>query len=367
MKNPLSLESFERGLLVQTYCGLSEDIETAQSEFISLTKAAGIVPVQTIVSKRSIPEPKYYIGSGKTYEIQALIETHKINIILINHQLSPRQIRNLESFLKCRVMDFPELVLNIFAQRARSFEGKLQVSLAQLQHLSTRLIRGWTHLERQKGGIGLRGGPGETQLETDRRLIRNRIKTIKAKLEKVKQQRSQNRQMRKSSHTLLIALVGYTNAGKSTLFNYLTQAKSWVASQLFATLDPLVRKIYLNEKHAAVLADTVGFIRQLPTELIEAFTATLEEVREADLLLHVVDASNPQRMNHIETVNQILEKINASHIPQIVVYNKIDSVVNYTRSKTLSPLKNTVWISCKTEQGFSELNSAIIERLKLSV
>jgi GTP-binding protein HflX len=348
----------ERAILVQTHCELMDDYDSTLKEFKSLAETAGALAVITIETSRKIPDAKYYIGAGKVSEIQAMLNAESIELILFNHKLSPTQKRNLEQALKCRVVDRTELVLDIFAQRARSFEGKLQVALAQLQHLSTRLIRGWTHLERQRGGIGLRG-PGETQLETDRRLIRNRIKVLKARLDKVKKQRYQNRQKRHRAHIPLVALVGYTNAGKSTLFSSLTHAQTWAADQLFATLDPLLRQLKLPNGQQVILADTVGFIRQLPHELINAFEATLEEVRDADLLLHVVDASNPNRLSHIESVKTVLEKIDAHHIPQLLVYNKADCL-----EETPAVQKDTIWISAKTKLGFDRLYTALEERLK---
>jgi len=319
-----SKTTIEQVILVQVYFDHEHDPETL-AEFQALAQAAGACVVAQVTTTRARPDPHYFIGSGKTVEIRELVHSTQASLVLFNHDLAPRQERNLEKFLQCRILGRTGLVLDIFAQRARSFEGKLQVSLAQLQHLSSRLIRGWTHLERQQGGIGLRG-PGETQLETDRRLIRQRIKVLKMRLNKLKQQRQQNRRTRCLAQTPLVSLVGYTNAGKSTLFNQLTGAATLVADQLFATLDPLLRRLRLPNEQTVVLADTVGFIRQLPHNLVEAFSATLEETREADVLLHVVDASNPQRLIQIQEVQKVLEKIGANHIPQLLIYNKSDQL-----------------------------------------
>lgn len=357
-----------RALLIQTHCNLEDDYESSAAEFKSLVQAADINPTENLSSTRTVPDAKYYVGRGKALEIQAIVQEKSLDLVLFNHTLSASQNRNLEKLFNCTVIDRNELVLNIFAQRARSFEGKLQVLLAQLQHLSTRLIRGWTHLERQKGGIGLRGGPGETQLEIDRRLLRHRIKALKAKLEKVKQQRSQNRRSRQHSSTPLIALVGYTNAGKSTLFNHLTNANTKVADQLFATLDPLIRRFSLPNHQKVLLADTVGFIRQLPHEFIDAFSATLEEVKKADLLLHVVDASHPNRLKYIEAVNIVLTQIGAHNIPQLMVYNKIDLMpIERVQVENVIDNKDYIGISSKTGEGFSQLYSQLIEHLSNTV
>jgi GTPase len=288
-----------------------------------LTESAGVSVSAVLTGSRAKPDPATFVGSGKLEEVGKAVLDQHANLVIFNHNISPVQQRNLESELKVRVLDRTNLILDIFAQRARSHEGKLQVELAQLQHLSTRLVRGWTHLERQKGGIGMRG-PGETQLETDRRLIVTRIKFLKERLEKVKQQRVTQQQGRRRSNILNVSLVGYTNAGKSTLFNRLTKANTYVADQLFATLDTTTRKLYLDPGHSAVVSDTVGFIRHLPHTLVAAFRATLEETASADLLLHVVDACNPARDQQINEVNEVLAQIGAGHIPQIMVYNKID-------------------------------------------
>lgn len=316
-------EGGERAVLVHINFpagSMQEDLP----EFEELARSAGANILEIITGTRTVPESRYFVGIGKAEEIRAVVAANEAQLVLFNHALTPAQERNLEKILKCRVVDRTGLILDIFAQRARSFEGKLQVELAFLTHLSTRLVRGWTHLERQRGGIGLRGGPGETQLEMDRRVIRQRIQFIKKRLIKVRQQREQGRRARRRAVIPTVALVGYTNAGKSTLFNQLTGADVYVANRLFATLDPTLRRIELPEIGPVILADTVGFIRHLPHDLVEAFQATLEEVTEADLLLHVVDANGGHREGNINQVNSVLESINANHVPQVLVYNKID-------------------------------------------
>lgn len=292
-------------------------------EFIELVRSAGAQVASLVVGSRQSPDPRYFVGEGKAEEIRSQIELHQANLVIFDHTLSPAQERNLEKLLQCRVLDRTGLILDIFAQRARSHEGKLQVELAQLKHLSTRLVRGWTHLERQKGGIGLRG-PGETQLETDRRLIGERIKQINKRLEKVQNQREQGRQSRKKNGIPTVSLVGYTNAGKSTLFNALTQADVYAADQLFATLDPTLRRVQLPNQRSIILADTVGFIRNLPHDLVAAFRSTLQETIDADLLLHVIDSHDEQREFYREQVNQVIAEIGAEKVPQIEVMNKID-------------------------------------------
>ncbi len=292
-------------------------------EFIELVRSAGAQVASLVVGSRQSPDPRYFVGEGKAEEIRSQIELHQANLVIFDHTLSPAQERNLEKLLQCRVLDRTGLILDIFAQRARSHEGKLQVELAQLKHLSTRLVRGWTHLERQKGGIGLRG-PGETQLETDRRLIGERIKQINKRLEKVQNQREQGRQSRKKNGIPTVSLVGYTNAGKSTLFNALTQADVYSADQLFATLDPTLRRVQLPNQRSIILADTVGFIRNLPHDLVAAFRSTLQETIDADLLLHVIDSHDEQREFYREQVNQVIAEIGAEKVPQIEVMNKID-------------------------------------------
>jgi GTP-binding protein HflX len=301
------------------------DINEDIAEFQELAVSAGANIVGLITSSRESPDAKYFVGLGKANEIRQAIISSKADLILFNHALTPAQERNLEQLFQCRVLDRTGLILDIFAQRAQTFEGKLQVELAQLQHLATRLVRGWTHLERQKGGIGLRG-PGETQLESDRRLIKNRIKTINKRLHKVKLQRDQGRRSRKKALIPIVSIVGYTNVGKSTLFNKLTGADVFVANQPFATLDPTLRLINLAGAGKVIIADTVGFIRHLPHDLIEAFSATLEETHDASLLLHIIDIADESRASHIEQVNQVLEQIGADKVPQLLVYNKIDAL-----------------------------------------
>ena len=299
-----------------------EDLEEARE----LISSAGARVAAVVGGKRAKPDAATYAGKGKVDEILDAVQEHGVQLVIFNHRLSPIQIRNLQQVLGVRVMDRTDLILDIFAQRARSHEGKLQVELAQLQHLMTRLVRGWTHLERQRGGIGVRGGPGETQLEIDRRLIGDRVKMVKERLRKVARQHDTQRNARRRNSTFSVSIVGYTNAGKSTLFNRLTRAQTYVADQLFATLDTTTRKVFLGDDCSVTLSDTVGFIRELPHTLVAAFRATLEETIEADLLLHVVDASHPRRAQQIEDVNAVLAEIGASRIPQIVVYNKIDLI-----------------------------------------
>ncbi|MCW8909930.1 MAG: GTPase HflX, partial [Gammaproteobacteria bacterium] len=293
------------------------------NEFKELATSAGASVVDVVTTRRYSPDPKYFIGRGKADEILQLIEANQIDLVLFNHALSPSQERNLEGLFKCRVLDRTGLILDIFAQRARTFEGKLQVELAQLKHLSTRLIRGWTHLERQKGGIGLRG-PGETQLETDRRLLGQRMKQINKRLTKVRKQREQGRQARQKAEVPTIALVGYTNAGKSTLFNMLTESDVYAQDQLFATLDPTLRRLELNDGQSVIMADTVGFIRHLPHDLVEAFRSTLQETEQAHLLLHIIDAADELRLDNIDAVDGVLKEIGADEVPQIQIMNKID-------------------------------------------
>jgi len=315
-------QSGENAILVHVdFPGESEPEDLL--EFSDLAISAGAVPRATVTASRNAPDARFYVGSGKAEEIRDLVNAEEAELVIFNHELSPSQERNLEKLLQARVLDRTGLILDIFAQRARSFEGKLQVELAQLKHLSTRLIRGWTHLERQKGGIGLRG-PGETQLETDRRLLGQRIKQINKRLEKVRGQRAQGRRARERAEVPTVSLVGYTNAGKSTLFNRLCNAEVYAADQLFATLDPTLRRFELPGFGPVVLADTVGFVRKLPHELVAAFRSTLEETLEADLLLHVIDAHDPERQTRIEQVNEVLEAIGADDVPQLLVYNKID-------------------------------------------
>ncbi|ADQ84845.1 GTPase HflX [Methylovorus sp. MP688] len=298
--------------------------EESLQELRQLAISAGMDIRATIEGKRPKPDAKYFVGSGKADELAESLKSHEAQVAVFNHDLSPSQQRNLERLLESRVVDRTGLILDIFAQRAQSHEGKLQVELAQLEHLSTRLVRGWTHLERQKGGIGVRGGPGETQLELDRRMLRIRVKQLREKLAKLKQQRGMQRRSRKRSLVMSVSLVGYTNAGKSTLFNRLTQSGVYAADQLFATLDTTSRKLYIPDGGPVVLSDTVGFIKHLPHALVEAFGATLEEAVQADLLLHVVDAASPVRDDQIAQVNKVLEEIGAEHVHQVLVLNQID-------------------------------------------
>jgi GTP-binding protein HflX len=354
--------SGERAVLVRIGLGGPVDAEDL-SEFSQLALSAGASPVATVTGRRERPDPRFFVGSGKADEIRVIAADTEADVVLVDHALSPSQERNLEKLTGKRVLDRNALILDIFAQRARSHEGKLEVELAQLRHIASRLVRGWTHLERQKGGIGLRG-PGETQLETDRRLLGERVRVLTKRLERLKQQRETGRRRRVEIPIPSVALVGYTNAGKSTLFRALTGADAYVADQLFATLDPLVRRVQLPGGAPIVVADTVGFIRELPHELVAAFQSTLTEAREASLLLHVIDASDPRRDEHIEQVNRVLEEVGAGDIPQLQVFNKIDRLERAPAiTRDAAGLAAQVWISAARGLGLDLLLEGIAERL----
>ena len=356
-------EGGERAILVHLEGQDSEASEDPQ-EFQELAMSAGADMVAFFSVPSSRLTAKFLIGSGKVEELRDQIKAAEADLVIFNHTLTPSQERNLERAFECRVLDRTGLILDIFAQRARTHEGKLQVELAQLDHMSTRLVRGWTHLERQKGGIGLRG-PGETQLETDRRLLRVRIRQIKQKLDKVRSQREQARRGRKRADIPSVSLVGYTNAGKSTLFNALTTSEVYAADQLFATLDPTLRRLQLDDLGPVVLADTVGFIRHLPHKLVEAFRATLEESSNSDLLLHVIDAHEPERMAQIEQVQNVLREIGAHELPMLEVYNKLDLLEGVEpqiqRDGDGKPLR--VWLSARDGRGLELLRQAVAELL----
>lgn len=375
-------ESGERAILVHiAFQGHRDGQRDGQrdghnlEEFTDLAVSAGAFPVATVTGSRRAPDPGHFIGKGKLEELRELIAREHADVVIFDHPLTPGQERNLESRLGCRVLDRITLILDIFAQRASTFEGKLQVELAQLRHLSTRLVRGWTHLERQKGGIGLRG-PGEKQLESDRRLVSERIRVIERRLEGVSTRRELSRRSRSRARVPVVALVGYTNAGKSTLFNKLTGARSSTADQLFATLDPTLRRLELDGGEALILADTVGFISHLPHELVAAFRATLEETRRASLLLHVIDAADAQRDEKIIAVNDVLRSIGAGDIPQIRVYNKIDACnmdsrgLNGESAASMSLLADDngfikrVWVSAQDGTGLDALGASIVAHFR---
>lgn len=348
---------------VAPFKGAAIDTDDDRAEFIELARSAGLNVIDTIVGSSSKPSARHFIGSGKIEEIRLALKENEADVVLFGQTLSPSQERNLERELSVRVLDRNSLILDIFAQRARTFEGKLQVELAQLVHLSTRLVRGWTHLERQKGGIGLRG-PGETQLETDRRLLNERVRVLKKRLSKVRRQREQGRNKRGKSGIATVAVVGYTNAGKSTLFNRMTQESVYAADQLFATLDPTLRRLDLDGGVSAVLADTVGFIRDLPHELVDAFRSTLTETLEADLLLHIVDHSDNEREQRRDEVDKVLAGIGAAHVPQLMVFNKIDlSGHSVSVERSESGEAQAIWLSAMSGDGVDELLKLISERL----
>ena len=343
--------------------GPGSSFDPSLDELALLAESAGDLPVARIIARRKSPDPALFVGSGKAEEIRLTVLEHRAQCVIFDQALGPAQQRNLERVLGVEVLDRTGLILDIFAARARSHEGKLQVELAKLQYLATRLVRRWSHLERQKGGHGLRGGPGETQIELDRRMIDTRIKSVKERLAKVKRQRGTQRRARERRGTFRISLVGYTNAGKSTLFNAMVKARSYAADQLFATLDTTVRQLYLEDAGCSVsLSDTVGFIRDLPHALVAAFQATLEETAQADLLLHVVDSASEDRDAQIEAVNQVLAEIGAADVPQILVWNKIDltraaAAVERGDCGTI----RRIFLSARTGEGLELLRDALAE------
>jgi GTP-binding protein HflX len=357
-----------RAVLVGVDFGHGSSFDPTLDELALLAESAGDVPVARVIARRKAPDAKLFVGSGKADEIKELVLAHGAQGVLFDQALSPAQQRNLENHLGVQVADRTALILEIFARRAQSHEGKLQVELARLQYLSTRLVRRWSHLERQQGGTGVRGGPGESQIELDRRMISERIKAVKERLEKVKKQRRTQRRSRERSGTFKVSLVGYTNAGKSTLFNALVKAEAYAANQLFATLDTTTRQMFLGEIGAAVsLSDTVGFIRDLPHKLVEAFQATLQEAADADLLLHVIDAASPVMQEQRSEVERVLAEIHASDVPQILVFNKLDRLDVAQRPAALvdelevdrGVRVKRVFVSALTGEGLNDLRNAI--------
>ncbi len=355
----------ERAVLVHVDFSQQADQEGLE-EFRELVDSAGAEVCTLITTRRDRPDPKYFVGSGKAQEIADAVAACEADVVIVNHALSPAQERNLERLVKCRVLDRVGLILDIFAQRARSHEGKLQVELAQLKHMSTRLVRGWSHLERQKGGIGLRG-PGETQLETDRRLLRERIKQLEKRIEKARAQRALGRRARKKTDLPTITIVGYTNAGKSTLFNAMTTADVYAEDRLFATLDATLRRVHLPGAGPVIFADTVGFIRHIPHDLVAAFRSTLEETREADLLIHLVDAADPLREEKMADVAEVIHEVGADEVPQLVVMNKVDLLdppvaphIDWDEEGRAA----RVWISARTGAGLDLLRQAVASYFK---
>jgi GTP-binding protein HflX len=354
--------------------GSNPNFDASLDELALLAASAGDLTVARVVARRRAPDPALFVGSGKADEIKALVAAEQAHGVIFDQSLSPAQQRNLERHLGCPVADRTSLILDIFAERAQSHEGKLQVELARLQYMATRLVRRWSHLERQQGGIGTRGGPGEAQIELDRRMIGDRIKTVKERLEKVKRQRGTQRKARERRGTFRVSLVGYTNAGKSTLFNNLVKARTYAADQLFATLDTTTRALWLGEAQASVsLSDTVGFIRDLPHKLVEAFEATLQEAADADLLLHVIDASSPHLAEQQAEVDRVLEEIGASQVPQLLIYNKCDLLEESRRSRQPSDWveahagvrRQRVFASARTGEGLEDLRQAIADAVLL--